>query len=281
MKILRFKMGTALSGKAMHEIYSLYPTSVWNQFIEQAEQIGTHVNNDYVLDRVETFVLQGYNYNDICCAKEGDVVFDCGAFTGNTALYFANRVGLKGKVYSFEAMPLTYKLLCENIQSDNVVKEQYAISDKRKTLHFTANAAPDSTIAINGDTIEVPAISIDEYVEERNIGKVDFIKMDIEGSELDGLNGAVKTCRRFHPKLAICIYHKDSDYIDIPKKILEINLNYKFYLEHNSNVFWETVLFAFPTDAPSVKIDIEEEYASAIQLWNILAMPLMRSKHFL
>lgn len=268
LRLLRFNMGTALSGKSVRDKFAIYSTEEWNKLKREAEKITSHVKNDYVLDRIETFVLEGYNYNNICKAEAGDIVFDCGAFTGNTAVYFASKCAGGGHVYAFEAMPSTYQQLVENVTLPNVTKEQYAISDQKKTLRFTAAANPASRVAASGATIKVPATSIDAYVEEHQIPKVDFIKMDIEGSEMDALQGAQETCRKFHPKLAICIYHKDSDWIDIPRRILSIRPDYTLYIQHSSDLFAETVVFAMPSKEPSPLPNVDSELPVAEALWD-------------
>lgn len=58
--------------------------------------------------------------------------------------------------------------------------------------------------------------AIDQTVESLGLDKCDFIKMDIEGAELDALKGAEKTIRKFRPKLAICSYHGVDDFRSIP-----------------------------------------------------------------
>ena len=68
--------------------------------------------------------------------------------------------------------------------------------------------------------------------------------MDIEGAELEALKGAKETIKRNHPKLAICVYHKPEDIVDIPKFILELDPEYKLYLRHYSDNAGETVLYA-------------------------------------
>ncbi len=75
--------------------------------------------------------------------------------------------------------------------------------------------------------------------------KVTFIKMDIEGAEYDALCGARKIIASQKPKLAICVYHKAEDIIEIPRLILDINPDYKFALRHYSLFDTETVLYAF------------------------------------
>ena len=84
---------------------------------------------------------------------------------------------------------------------------------------------------------------IDDVVGKDN---VTFIKMDIEGSELEALRGASKTIQEHSPKLAISVYHKPEDIIDIPLFISEINSGYKFYLRHYTNWSVDTVLYAIP-----------------------------------
>lgn len=229
-----------------YDKYSLYPKGQWDSLVEKANNI-KYIKDDYILDRIETFILEGYNYREICCAQKDDYVIDCGAYTGNTAVYFSNRVGEKGKVFAFEAMPTTYAKLKENIiktKKEKIYTYNYAVSDQRKTLSFTKTATPGSRQIATGKGIDVQAISIDEFVHENNIKNVSFIKMDVEGAELDVLNGCKETCKKFSPILAVCLYHKTDDFITLPALILQIEPNYRFYLNHNSNTFNETVLFA-------------------------------------
>ena len=90
-------------------------------------------------------------------------------------------------------------------------------------------------------SVKVKARSIDSVLDGE---KCTFIKMDIEGSELNALRGAEKTIKKYHPKLAICIYHKPEDIVDIPRYLHQICPGYKMYLRHYSNCDVETVLYA-------------------------------------
>jgi len=78
-----------------------------------------------------------------------------------------------------------------------------------------------------GKKEKVKALKIDTIVEELGLEKVDFIKMDIEGAEIDALLGAEQTIKRFKPKLAICTYHRPTDSEEIKKIILSYNSDYK------------------------------------------------------
>ena len=70
--------------------------------------------------------------------------------------------------------------------------------------------------------------------------------MDVEGAELESLKGAQKVIQRDKPKLAICIYHKPEDMVEIPLYIKELIPEYKLYIRHHSNYIFETVLYAIP-----------------------------------
>jgi Trk K+ transport system NAD-binding subunit len=83
-----------------------------------------------------------------------------------------------------------------------------------------------------------------ELVEELGLEKVDFIKMDIEGAEVDALIGAEETISQFKPKLAICTYHRPTDPIEIRRILLKYNPNYKFKEIERG----EKVLFAWDKD---------------------------------
>ena len=100
-----------------------------------------------------------------------------------------------------------------------------------------------SSICEDGDiVIEVNAI--DEMVDR----PVTFIKMDIEGSEYDAIVGASRIIKENIPTLAICVYHKREDLIEIPKLIMSITGEdaYNFYIRHHQTNLTELVLYAIP-----------------------------------
>jgi len=73
---------------------------------------------------------------------------------------------------------------------------------------------------------------------------VTYIKMDIEGAELNALKGAANTIKKNKPRLAICVYHKPEDILEIPVFLSELVPSYQFYLRHHSQYYIETVLYA-------------------------------------
>lgn len=111
--------------------------------------------------------------------------------------------------------------------------------NRREKISFIDDNA-SSRIDNKGDIV-VQGIDIDSVVNDED---VTFIKMDIEGSELKALEGARKTILRNRPRLAICIYHKPIDVIEIASYILHLVPEYKFYIRHYTLHMNETVLYA-------------------------------------
>jgi hypothetical protein len=122
-----------------------------------------------------------------------------------------------------------------------------ALWDESETVLSFNSYGPGSSINKTGVLAEqnqVKSISIDDFVTQNNLPKVDFIKLDIEGSECWALRGAINTIRKFKPQLAITIYHGKSDFIDVPVLLKELDLGYEFHLNHFTIYQEETVLFA-------------------------------------
>ncbi|MBM4412010.1 MAG: FkbM family methyltransferase [Chloroflexi bacterium] len=198
------------------------------------------------------FVLEQYNYSDIVHAKLGDVVIDGGAFLGETALYFAERVGLHGKVYAFEFMPSNVELIHQNLAMNPQYHTRIEIVERPlwsdSTTQLTADdRGPGSSLRSVNDASEhtFMTISIDDFVRNQSVPQVDFIKLDIEGAELATIEGARTVIMTFKPQLAICIYHKNSDFWQIPQLLHEMVPEYEFYVDHFVPFpNWETVLFA-------------------------------------
>lgn len=178
--------------------------------------------------------------------KRGDVVIDAGAWVGDTAEAFAHRVGPAGKVISFEPN----RDAARQIDPANALVHVAGLSDQSGTgvLKSTeptwggSNASGHRLVSNvdddESDGVKVRLVALDDLALER----CDVIKMDIEGSGLDALEGARKTIRTHQPNLMISAYHKFADLWEIPKTILTI-APYCFYLGHHSDAAVETVLY--------------------------------------
>lgn len=182
----------------------------------------------------------------------GDTVIDAGGCYGDTALYFAHKAGEAGRVFSFEFMPDNIKVFERNLELNPVLARRIEIvpnplwSASRQKL-YVEGVGPGAHITPNpktDDAKQVETLRIDDLAERKQLARVDFIKMDIEGAELEALKGAEETIRRHRPKLAISVYHHLPDFWEIAQWIDGLGLGYRFYLRHFTIHAEETVLFA-------------------------------------
>ena len=183
--------------------------------------------------------------------EKGDVVLDLGGCYGDTALYFAEHIGESGKVYSFEFIPGSIEIFERNMNLNPELKPVISIVDRplwdKSDLEiYYQDSGGGSTVSFEkfqNNEGSKKTTTIDDFISEQNIDKVDFIKTDIEGAEPFALNGALETIKRFKPKMAISIYHNMDDFLNIVHQIDKLNLGYKFYIGHASIYASETVLF--------------------------------------
>ncbi|MCA1632232.1 MAG: FkbM family methyltransferase [Acidobacteria bacterium] len=202
-----------------------------------------------------TFMLKQYEYgkrNPAIKAEEGDYVIDGGGCWGDTALYFAHAVGARGKVYTFEFTPENMEVMERNLSLNPGLGERVEIVPRAlwdtsdEVLNYSSNGPGSSLLYNQQESCRVSTLSIDELVRRQHLPKVDFIKMDIEGAELKALHGARETIRTFKPKLAISLYHRETDLVDIPNYLDGLGVGYDFFLDHFTIYGEETILFASP-----------------------------------
>lgn len=205
---------------------------------------------------MQDFVLEQYAWNKLTDrkieAKTDDVVFDLGGCWGDTALYFAHKVGKEGFVYSFEFIPRNINVFKLNMDLNSDLSQRIklipnAVSNTSDRTVYYTDKGPGSKVSFkpqNEATGKTKTVSIDDFVLRNNLEKVDLIKMDIEGAECLALEGALETIKKFKPKLAIAIYHSLSDLALIPNWIIDLNLGYEIHLGHYTIHDEETICFA-------------------------------------
>jgi len=140
--------------------------------------------------------------------QRGDVVIDAGAFPGDYALFASKKIGEKGHVYALEPDDSNREILERNIhkaQIKNVTVIPYGLWECEDTL-FLNQEGLASQIQKDGD-LEIKVKTLDQIVSDYKLEKLDVLKMDIEGAELQALNGALKTLTRFHPYTCVASYH--------------------------------------------------------------------------
>jgi FkbM family methyltransferase len=231
-------------------------TSIWT-FDEYAlkgknDQIALIVPEGSILS---ILLLEQYAYrrgNTAIEIEPGDSVIDGGACWGDVAVYAADRIGPNGHVFSFEFVKENLRHFNKNIELNPALKNRISIleyalhSESGKKFSFNSSEGPSTSVERKSvkDDGAVESITIDDLVHKRAIESVDFIKLDIEGSELACLNGAQESIRQFKPKLAIASYHRPQDFWELPLFIHSINPAYRFYFDHFAPNTWESMLYA-------------------------------------
>lgn len=180
-------------------------------------------------------------FENILCLNENESYLDLGAYRGDTVEEFLRHCG--GKYESITALEpdrRTFKKLCaylENVHDSTAY--QKAIYSESKTLTFSSKAGRQSTISAEGEDVET--ITVDELFNNKT---VTYIKMDVEGAEIEAIEGAKETLELQKPKLNIALYHRSEDIFEIPLKIAEINPEYKFHLRRHPYIpCWDMNLY--------------------------------------
>lgn len=176
---------------------------------------------------------------------------DVGACIGDSAVLFEREFCDKN-IYTFEPTKENFRLLKRTLELNNskrVIPVNKALGAESGNLeiHYRAeNIGGSSAIFSDERTIaeRVEVTTLDDFVREHNI-KVGFIKVDIEGFEMEFLKGAKKTITAQKPAMLISVYHQPSDYFGIKPLIESWNLGYTFkiYKGVDLSVTGETALF--------------------------------------
>lgn len=201
-----------------------------------------------LLDKLIT--QKQYFYKD-CKIEKDDFVIDAGGCWADTALIFSSIVGDKGKIFSFEFFDDNLNIFRENLSHNKELAKrifltQKPLYDKTNKLLYLNHACADITTLTekSNNNQQYRTISIDDFIKDEKIKKIDFIKMDVEGSELKVLLGATNLLKKYKPKLAIASYHKYDDCYKIPKFLNELGIGYKFYFANYTLGFTDTVIYA-------------------------------------
>ncbi|MDD5209356.1 MAG: FkbM family methyltransferase [Elusimicrobiales bacterium] len=177
--------------------------------------------------------------------SDREVFVDGGAYTGDTLLTFIRKMdGKYAKCYAFEPEPAAAAKLSAMVSRREFPAVRViakGLWDKAATLRFSASEGTRASAVSGAGSTSIEADTIDSQAPDAT-----YIKMDVEGAELEALKGAAATIKRNRPKLAICLYHKPGDLFEIPLFIKSLVPEYRFYLRQHQPVSCELVLYAVP-----------------------------------
>jgi FkbM family methyltransferase len=186
----------------------------------------------------EQYYLSNLTFND------DEVYIDCGAYDGDTIDRFIEHCPQYKHIVGFEPLTNDFNKLYEKHGNNPKIRLYNAGAyDKDGEVSFSLKTPNSPQITANDGQKDFK-IQV-KCVDNLGLDRITFIKMDIEGAELEALKGAKNTIIKDKPKLAICIYHKIEDLIDIPEYILSLVPEYDLYIRQYQSAY-ETVLYAIP-----------------------------------
>lgn len=167
---------------------------------------------------------------------------DCGGFDGDTTEDFCKRYPTYKKVYLFEPSIINLAKAQQRLQGFRDIQFMpLGVSNEEGKLWFNSDAGSASCVSDSGSS-QIAVTTLDKSIVE----KVTFIKMDLEGWELQALQGSKKHIEEDHPTLAISVYHHPSDFWRIPECILKIRNDYEIFLRHYTEGWSESVMYFVP-----------------------------------
>lgn len=198
-----------------------------------------------------------YFPEDLFKLKNDEVFIDCGAFDGDTvkALLETHLPAFAGQIFALEPDPLNLQHLRDYVfDLDDDTRSRMtilpsAVGANCGKVSFESTGTASSVVNQAGSLL-IDCVSLDEIL--KNV-KPTFIKMDIEGAELDALTGASRLIRENAPILAISVYHRPDDLWRIPLMMASLSSRYQYFLRAHNEEGWDLVCYAVPDDRIAVK----------------------------
>lgn len=242
------------------EVYELLEDDLSKEIFTEVLNVRFKIKSPKALypyfDTNQYFTLPEMNMLDF----EG-VFVDCGAFVGDTVERFINNCqSIFGKIYAFEpaqaqakAFLIRRKRLMEEwaLDESKIQLVQAGVGSKSYEGILVRGCLHDHNIGrrisydknvIDDSADKIKIVDLDNFFKDK---KVDFVKADVEGSEMEMLRGAQNIIKSQKPRLALSVYHKLSDYYEMPLYIKSLVPEYKMKIRHHSTSFTETVLYCY------------------------------------
>ena len=199
----------------------------------------------------EPVALPQYLADDLIAWREDESVVDGGAFAGDTLTsWIAHRGTVFSAWHAFEPQPDNAEVFARTVLSlpqdirDRVTLYPVALGTQHGRTAFSAAGGADANASATGAlTVDVAALD-----ELRLTPPPSFVKLDIEGAEIDALAGMRETVRRHRPVLAVCVYHRQDHMWRVPLAIASVCDGYDFFLRPHGAEGWDLVCYAVPVE---------------------------------
>jgi FkbM family methyltransferase len=185
---------------------------------------------------------------DLVDLQPTEVFIDCGAYDGDTIRSLLRHdVVTDGQIVAFEPDAASFQRLQDyaNVLPQRVRERfelhQAAVGERRTKVQFDSTGTDASAVGSGASLVD--CLTLDETLSDR---LPTYLKMDIEGSELDAVIGAGAVIRRSLPVLAICVYHHHDHMWRIPAAIADLSDQFRFYLRPHLMEGWDLVCYGVP-----------------------------------
>lgn len=241
--IIDFKEDFLNNEKKYEEIYNLLEDENSKEVFEKVLNFKMTFDFDFMKGFTNNHEEQYFDKELIPNIKNINFI-DGGAYVGDTLPQIIKNFPDYNKIYCIEPNKLHINIAKRDFPNQRDIefincglgnKKQILEVDTDENINKIQNNCAHDYQAIDINTI-------DNLLKQ----KVDFIKLDIEGAEQDTIEGAKQTIKKYHPILAICIYHKAEDWYKIPNMVLDIRNDYKVYIRHYMEGIFETVMYFIP-----------------------------------
>jgi FkbM family methyltransferase len=192
-----------------------------------------------------------YFPHDLLRPRDDEVFVDCGAFDGDSVRAFiARRGGAFQEIVAIEPDPENFATLTGFVQGldaatrRRILLLRLAVASYNGRLSFEARGDVSSSAAAGG-ALTLDCARLDDLLAGH---RPTFIKMDVEGAEIDALQGARNVIAAHRPVLAVCAYHQQSDLWRIPRAIHAICPGYRLFLRLYAEDCWEIICYAVPEE---------------------------------
>lgn len=208
-------------------------------------EAGIKPENIYLQEYVEYELYERMQYFEDYMKSESEGFFvDGGCCNGQTSKLFSQWQSCYKGILAFEPDKKNFNECRRMLKTlNNGILYPYGLGNKEGKCGFVATGSGASYIDVNAENY-INIKTLDSIVQKGGY-PVTFIKLDVEGAELDALKGAKKCIQKNLPKLAISAYHKKYDLIELPIYVMSLSDKYRFNLGIYSNGWFEIVLYAF------------------------------------
>lgn len=200
------------------------------------------LDTKYTVDALKLSLRHGPQYFDKIIVEKADkniTFFDAGGFDGDSTLNFLTCIGDYQKVYFFEPdKNIMERAKMRLANNEKIVFMQAGVGEKSDTAHYDAVGGGAGNISEDGAEM-IQMVALDDYIVDRHA----YVKMDIEGYEMQALEGMKNAIMQYKPMLAVSVYHKCGDMHKLVNTILSWNPGYKVYMRHYSETYADTVCY--------------------------------------